>query len=60
MVGDVHDSNAVVNSDVQFAMTVEAVHTANNPLLLLVYDRLLGYVVHSSLGLTTMIGELCG
>ena len=34
LVGDSHSSNAIVNSDVQSTMTVEALHTASNPLLL--------------------------
>lgn len=47
-VGNPHNGITVVNSDVQSAVTVEAFHTANNPLLLLAYSRLLGHSVHSS------------
>jgi len=57
MVGDLHNGNSIVKDDVQLAMTVKALHTANNPLLLLVDDRSLGRVVRSSSGLTTLIGE---
>ncbi len=38
MVGNLHNSNAVVKGDMQSAMTVKAIHTANNPLLLLIYS----------------------
>ncbi len=59
MVGDLHNGNAIVKSNVQSAMTVKVFHTANNPLLLLAYSRLLVHVICSSLGLTALIGELC-
>ena len=45
LVGDSHSGNAIVNSDVQSTMTVEALHTASNPLVLLVCDGLLVPVV---------------
>jgi len=34
-VGNIYNSNAIVEGDVHLAMTVEALHTANNPLLVL-------------------------
>ena len=44
-VGNTHNSNAIVKGNVQLAVTVKASHTADNPLLLLAYGRLLGHVV---------------
>ena len=45
LVGDSHSGNAIVNSDMQSTMTVEALHTASNPLVLLICDRLLVPVI---------------
>ena len=45
LVGDSHSSNAIMNSDMQSTMTVEALHTVGNPLVLLAYDRLLVPVI---------------
>lgn len=58
LVGDSHSGNAIANSDVQSTMTVEALHTASNPLVLLGCDCLLVLVICGSSGLTTMVCEL--